>query len=247
MRMANIVQNREKCCECSSRSEHFFCNLPEEASEAFRAVSITHLYSRGTMLFVEGQPANGVYVLCSGRVKLSTYSEDGKALILRIGEAGEVLGLSAAICEEAYEATAEVLEACQAHFLRRKDFLELVQNHGTAALNAIRELSRNYHQAHTQLCSIGLSASVGDKLAKLFLEWCDRYGENKSSVHIPMSYTHEELAEMIGTSRETVTRLLKDFKIRKLIDIQRSDLYIPDRKKLESAIGTNHRVSANVM
>jgi CRP/FNR family transcriptional regulator len=94
-----------------------------------------------------------------------------------------------------------------------------------------------------QICSLGLSASVGDKLARLFLEWCDRYGDDKSSVHIPMSYTHEEIAEMIGASRETVTRLLKDFKTRNLIAIKRSDLFIPDRKKLESVIGTSHRAA----
>src|SRR4051812_19025068 len=141
MKVANAVQNRQRCCECVRKSEHFFCSMPEEALKAFHALSITHLYARGTTLFAEGQPANGVYVLCSGRVKLSSYSEDGKALILRVGEAGEVLGLSASMCDTPYEATAEVIVRCQAHYFRRGDFLDLVQNHGGAALNAIRELS----------------------------------------------------------------------------------------------------------
>lgn len=203
---------------------------------------ITHSYTRGTTLFAEGQLANGVYVLCSGRVKLSTYSVDGKAIIIRIAEAGEVLGLSANISGIAYEATAQVVEACQVNFVRRKEFLEFVSKHGDAALNALRELSRNYHKAHKQICSLGLSASAGDKLAKLFLEWFDHTDDNGAGAHIPMIYTHEEIAEMIGSSRETVTRLLKDFANRKLITLVRADLFIPDRKTLEAAIGSRHGV-----
>ena len=247
MKMANVVRERERCTECSNRGEHYFCSLPDGALAAFHAAAVPHMYSKGTTLYVEGQPANGVYVICSGRVKVSTYSAEGKAIILRVGEAGEVLGLSACISDHDYEATAEVLEPCQVHYVRRRDFLDLVRNHGEAAFNAIRELSRDYHKAHMQICSLGLSASVGDKLAKLFLEWCDRYGNGSPAVSIPMSYTHEEIAEMIGTSRETVTRLLKDFRSRHLIDLQRSKLVIPDRRRLEASIGSNHRIGANVM
>jgi CRP/FNR family transcriptional regulator len=69
------------------------------------------------------------------------------------------------------------------------------------------------------------------------LGWCKPNHENNGSVHLKISYTHEEMAEMIGTSRETVSRLLKEFKERKLITLKGSDLVIPDKKKLEASIG----------
>jgi CRP/FNR family transcriptional regulator len=102
----------------------------------------------------------------------------------------------------------------------------------------------NYHAAYTQVCSLGLSASVSDKLAKLFLGWCENGNGPKFTedrIHLKLSFSHEEIAEMIGTSRETVTRLLKDFRQRDLISLKGSDLYINNRKRLEDAIGTRTR------
>jgi CRP/FNR family transcriptional regulator len=220
--------------------------LPAEASEIFNSIKITHSYPRGTTLFAEGQPANGVYVICAGRVKLSTYSEDGRAIIIRIAEAGEVIGLSAIIAGTDHEATAQVVEACHVNFVRAREFLAFVNKNGDAALSSLRELSRNYYQAHRQVCSLGLSASVGDKLARLLLEWYDHAaGNGADGVHIRVIYTHEEIAEMIGSSRETVTRLLKDFADRKLISLKKNDLHIPNRNRLSAALGT--RRASNVM
>jgi CRP/FNR family cyclic AMP-dependent transcriptional regulator len=240
MSLQTNIQSRTDCLDCGSRTSEYFCTLPEDASRNFKLVRIAHSYPRGTTLFAEGQPANGVYVICSGRIKLSTYSPDGKALIIRVCEAGEVLGLGACVAGLSHEATAQVIEDCRVNFIRRDEFLNLLSGSSEAAFNALRELSRNYHHAHMQICSLGLSMSAGDKLAKLFLEWFDHAPESANGVHISMIYTHEELAEMIGSSRETVTRLLKNFVKRGLIVLNRNDLFIPDRKKLSGAIGARH-------
>lgn len=227
------------CGCCRWREDHFFCSLPEAARAKFAALKITHSHQRGTTLFMEGQAANGVYVLCSGRVKLSTYSEDGRSIIVRIAEPGEVLGLSACVSGLPFESSAQVIADCQVNFVRKDEFLNFIGAESPAALNAIRELSATYHKAHSKICSLGLSASVSDKLARLFLDWYDRNAEDGSGAHITMDYTHEEIAEMIGTSRETVTRLLKRFRNRKLISLDRTDLHIPDKKRLENAIGNS--------
>jgi CRP/FNR family transcriptional regulator, cyclic AMP receptor protein len=220
----------------------FFCNLKQSTMQTLDALKISNLYPRGSALFIEGQPSQGVYILCRGRIKLSTCSRDGKVIILQIAEAGEVLGLSAVISGAAFEATAEVIEPCQISFIRKADFLRILQQNPDACLNAVRQLSQNYQTAHLQICSLGLSSSVADKLAKLFLGWCGSYGTNSNggshaAVHLKISYTHEEIAEMIGTSRETVSRLLKDFRERKIISLKGSDLVIHDRHKLESIAG----------
>lgn len=246
MKTAQAFQTQHKCTGCGLRGEGFFCDLKPRVLEAFEALKITTTYPRGATLFNEGEIANGVYMLCRGRVKLSAYSSDGKALILRIANAGEILGLSATIGNTPHKATAEVLENCQINFVRKPDFLRFIREHADAGFNALRQLSNNYHAAYTQVCSLGLSNSVGDKLAKLFLNWCEPMHVSEGRVHLKVSFSHEEIAEMIGTSRETVTRLLKDFRQRDLISLKGSDLYINDLHRLEAAIGTRSHLRSSL-
>ena len=116
----------------------------------------------------------------------------------------------------------------------------VVEKHHEAALNALHQMSGNYQKAHLQICSLGLSANVGDKLARLLLQWYDRATVSGPAL-ISQTYTHGEMAEMIGTSRETVTRLLKDFRDRGLISQSKRELCIPDRTRLKASIGSKHR------
>lgn len=234
----------DMCSGCGPRGDSYFCNLSPEAFSILQTIRVSHAYPRGSTLFMEGQPANGVYLLCQGHVKLSTYSEEGKAIILRIAEPGDILGVGAVISGEPHEATGQVTEYCRVNFIKRSDFLNFVQTNHEAALNALRQLSSNYHKAHMQICSLGLSSSAGDKLAKLLLQWCDLTREDSSGkIVIPLVHTHGEIAEMIGTSRETVTRLLKDFKTRNLLTLSKNELCIPDRRALKASIGTRHRTA----
>lgn len=225
---------QHKCEECDHRGEGFFCNLQTSNLKVIESLKITNAYPKGTTLYMEGQPSNGVYILCQGKVKLSTSSKDGKVIILHIAEPGEVLGLSASVSRSSHIATAEVLEPCQVNFVRNEDFLEFLKANTEACFSALKQLSSDYNTAYLQICSLGLSNSVADKLATLFLGWCKAASDDDGSVRLKMSYTHEEIAEMIGTSRETVTRLLKVFREKDLISFEGSDLIIHDKKKFSS-------------
>ena len=247
MRNSTNLRVQHKCAGCEMKKAGFFCDFPEPVMRAFEAMKITTSYPKGTALFVEGEPTNGIYMLCQGKVKLSTHSADGKALILRISEPGEVLGLSSTIAGQPHVATAEVIENCQINFVRKQDLLRFIREYADAGLNALKQLSENYHQAYTQVCSLGLSSSVADKLAKLLMNWCSEKALatntklNGSPIRLKLSYSHEEIAEMIGTSRETVTRMLKDFRERGLITLKGADLVIPNYGNLERTLGTRGR------
>lgn len=241
MKIVHNIEIEHKCESCELRSKSFFCSLNDANLKIFESLKITNAYPKGATLFMQGQPSNGVYVLCQGRVKLSTYSKDGKAIILHIAEPGEVLGLSATVSDSFHVATAEVLESCQINFVRNAEFLNFLSHNAEACLSAVKQLSSNYQTAYLQICSLGLTSSVADKLALLFLGWCKASAIDHDGIHLKISYTHEELPQMIGTSRETVTRLLKDFKDRNLISIKGSDLFIHDKKKLNDTIGTKPR------
>jgi CRP/FNR family transcriptional regulator len=240
MNVANDLRIRDKCQNCNIRSDGFFCQLPPADLLAFDSIKMTKAYPKGAMLFIEGQPSSGVYMLCQGKVKLSSCSSDGKIIILGIAEPGDILGLSAAMNDQEYETTAEVVELCQVNYIRSTDLLKFLKTNPSACLNAAKQLSRNYHSAYKQICSLGLSDSVAEKLAKLFLGWTGNGTGGNGRVQIKNAFTHEEMAEMIGTSRETVTRALRYFREQNLITLKGSDLVIHDRQRLKAVAGSHN-------
>src|SRR6202008_4682301 len=159
----------ESCLSCPHREDRIFCDLPPLAVQKLATITSAAAYPKGATLFVEGQSPRGVFILCSGKVKLSTSSADGKTLILRISEIGEVPGLAAVVSGKAFQATAEVLEPTQANFISRNEFLEFLRGHGEAALRVAQQLAENYHHALSEMRTIGLSHSAGEKLARFLL------------------------------------------------------------------------------
>jgi len=232
------IQITEDCLLCKLRQSGYFCNLPPASLQELDKVKYASAYPQGAVLFVEGQAPRGVYMICGGRVKLSTTSRDGKTLILRIAQAGEVLGLHATVSGKPYELTAEALQPCQLDFIRRDDFLRFLQNHADACLNAAQHLSKNCQSAYEMIRSLGLSHSVAEKLARLLLEWSSDGDATKEGIRIKVSLTHEEIAQLIGTSRETVTRVLGEFRQKKLAQLRGSTLVILDKPGLERMIDT---------
>jgi CRP/FNR family cyclic AMP-dependent transcriptional regulator len=232
------IEISEDCLICKLRQSGYFCDMPPASLKELDKVKYASAYPQGAVLFVEGQAPRGVYVICGGRVKLSTTSRDGKTLILRIAQAGEVLGLHATVSGKPYELTAEALQPCQLDFIRRDDFLRFLQNHADACLNAAQHLSKNCQSAYEMVRSLGLSHSVAEKLARLLLEWSTDGDASKEGIRIKVSLTHEEIAQLIGTSRETVTRVLGEFRQKKLAQLRGSTLVILDKPALERMIDT---------
>jgi CRP/FNR family transcriptional regulator, cyclic AMP receptor protein len=233
MRSPYGLEIAERCEGCRGREAHGFCDLPEPALGALDALKFTTLYPRGALLFVEGQPPRGVYVLCSGRVKLSATSRDARVIITRIARGGEILGLCAALSGGPYEVTAETLEPCQVNFVRRADFLRLLSAHPEAGLRAAEQLGRNYSAALGQVRTLGLSHSAAAKLARFLLEVGDASGAAQAD-RLRLALTHEEIGQLIGASRETVTRLFSVFKHENLIRVKGTTLLLDDRPALET-------------
>src|SRR5215467_1782508 len=217
------------------RADRLFCDLPTSALQAFESIKYATAYPKGAVLFVEGQAPRGIFVLCKGRVKLSICATDGKTLILKIAEPGEVLGLSASVSGKAYELTAETVDPCQVNFVKREDFLRFLRDHAEACLRVAEQLSDKYNSACREIRSLGLSHSAAEKLAKLLLEWTARNGEAaKLEPRLKLALTHEEIAQMIGTSRETVTRLFADLKKRQIVQSKGSTLLIRNKAALRA-------------
>ena len=217
------------------RVDRIFCDLPTADLQAFETIKYAADYPKGAVLFVEGRASRGLFVLCKGRVKLSICASDGKTLILKIADPGEVLGLSATVSGKPYELTAETIDPCQVNFVKREDFLRFLKEHGDACFKVAEQLSDKYNTACHEVRSLGLSHSAGEKLAKLLLEWTSKNGEAcKQEPRLKLALTHEEIAQMIGTSRETVTRLFADLKKRQIVQAKGSTLLIRNKAALRT-------------
>jgi CRP/FNR family cyclic AMP-dependent transcriptional regulator len=233
----NILDN---CVACPVREEHLFCNLSMSALQKLNDIKSTAIYPKSAVLFIEGQQPRGVFVLCTGKAKLSTSSSEGKTLITAISSPGDVLGLNASISNHPYEVTAEMIEPGQANFIPRDSLLRFLKENGEVAVRVAEQLSRNYYTAFEGIRTLGLTTSPAEKLAKLFLSW---WAEQKSaeqqsseSSQIRMTLTHEEIAEIIGTTRETVSRLFSEFKKKQLLKVKGLTITLRNRAALEKLV-----------
>jgi len=225
----------EGCMECEGKKEHIFCRFSGEGLNVLESVRHPSSYPGDALLFVEGHAPRGAFVLCSGQVKLSTTSREGKVLILRIAEEGDVLGLSATISGENHELSAETLGPCHVNFLERKALLSAIESSAEFGLRTSLALSREFHAVYRDIHDLMLARSSTGKLARLLLSWARPllHSPEAAEIRIPSGLTHEEMAQRIGSSRETVTRLLGSLKKRDLIRLEGSTLVIRNRVALE--------------
>ncbi|MEO6924509.1 MAG: Crp/Fnr family transcriptional regulator [Bryocella sp.] len=209
-----------------------FCNLKALALADFESIGTPEVLERGDRLFAEGDPSRGVFVLCTGRVKLSCTSRDGKTLLLKIASSGDVLGLGAVISGSSYEVTAEAIEPIEAKYIRKAEFLSFLQNHGEASLHAAQALSEQYKATFLEARRLALSGSAAARLAGVLLDWGRADSPGNPELSFTMGLTHEELANMVGSSRETVTRTLGQFKRDNLIEIRGSSISLLSPERL---------------
>jgi CRP/FNR family transcriptional regulator, cyclic AMP receptor protein len=224
----------ESCLECQLRKG--FCDFPPNVLRDLNTISHLQTYPAAASVFMAGQNARGVFVLCSGTVKLTTTSREGKILILRMARPGEVLGLSAALSGVPYEVTAITVSPCRLASIYRDPLLRFIAKHGQAGLHAARSISHEYQGACEEIQEILMAPTTTGKLAKLLLSWTTGEGSADRELRVRSILTHEEMAQMIGASRETVTRVLGDLRKKELISLKGSMLVIRNRSGLEDLV-----------
>ena len=225
-----------ECLSCHLHSDNFFCSLSSESLKAFNQIKHGAVFPEGAVIFVEGQTPRGIFMLCQGQAKLSTTSRDGKTLILRIARAGEVLGLDAVVTSRLYEMTAQTMQPCQLNFVSREDFLRFIREHSDACLHAAQHISRDCQDAYDVVRSIGLSHSVSGRVAKFLLASATDGRVTNGVVSVKLGLTHEDIAQLTGTSRETITRILSEFRKKDIVELRGSTLIIHNRPALEQLV-----------
>src|SRR5208283_2211419 len=145
---------KSSCVTCDFRPDRFFCDMPAESLKAFDEIRSLASCRRNTVLFAEGRPVRGIYILCDGRARLSICSDTGRRLTLRVAGPGEVLGLGAALSNTPYEITAELLDNSQVVFVRRKELTKFLRENREVCLQVVHMLSQDLHGAYERVRNI---------------------------------------------------------------------------------------------
>jgi CRP-like cAMP-binding protein len=184
-------------------------------------------------LFKEGEESSGVYLILEGRVKVSVNSAEGKTLVLGFFGPGTILGIAAAILGRTHATTAEAAKPTRAIFVGRTDFVKEVQEDLRAAVQVAQLVSENCFFVLGKIAAVELSHSASQRLARCLLGLVGQEGDSRTNGQAKLGLSQETVAQMVGLSRETATRLLSQFRRNGILDWKRSGLVIEDRDALE--------------
>ena len=233
MRSSDGVETQENCLACKWREKHSFCNIQGAALRWLQRIAQVEVHSAGAILFREGQDARGVFILCNGCAKISTVSKRGNVIILNIAQPGEVLGIEGTVGNRTCQVTAELLDSCQVKFIPQKEFTRFLTEYPQVAIHAVLQLTGNCDAARERLRLVGSSISGEHKLSQLLEIWAEQAtNSNGSGSAFPVPFTHEEIAQMIGSTRETVTRVLSELKRNQVIEVRPRKFIVRDMERL---------------
>lgn len=154
--MENLAKTAS-CVHCESRPDRAFCDMAAEPLKAFDAMKSIAQYPKGSILFAEGRPPRGIYLLCDGRAKLTVCSESGKRLLVRVIGPGECIGLGAAISGTNYEVNCELLDTSHVAFIRRKDLVPFLREYPEICMKIVQKLSSDLHGAYERVRNVGMA------------------------------------------------------------------------------------------
>ena len=187
-----------------------FCHFPEKLRAAFDGLKTTVSYRKGEIVFGEGDRCHSVFAVCEGSVKLLTASSEGRVLLLRFARPGEMLALAEAVLGPgAYECAAVAAEPSLLAVIPRDTFMRFISSYPEACVALTVALSEQYKRAQRETKLLGFGDTSAVRLAHLLLEWsAQRETAATHGVHAPLNVTHGDYAQAIGSTRETVTRIL---------------------------------------
>ena len=218
------------CATCKLRGERTLCNLEGTPLRELDRLRSKYPMKAGAIVYQEGQPAEGVFIVCQGQVKLLMSSPDGRSVIFRIVNPGETLGLSATLMGRVHESTAETVVDSHLSFVGRTKLLDFIGRHKEACARAVYTLSGLHQSACERFRSLAFGQTAMSRLANFFLEI--RQKSTGPGKLVQLSLTHEELGQTLGISRETVTRILGDLRKRRILRFHRGTLEVFDRNRL---------------
>lgn len=221
-----------QCDTCENHDRSVFCDLTSLNLEELESAKTANTYKSHQVIFYEGNQPYGVYCITNGKVKIYKMDSNGRQQIVRLAGPGDILGYRCLLSNEPYTATAETIEDAIICFIDKKTFLHIIGVHPQTALRVMNVLAQDLRYAETQMTNF-VHKNIRERLAELFLLFNSRYGEKTAKgVKLKIELTREELAELIGTTQESVIRLLTEFKQDGLIKVDGRQITLCDLPRL---------------
>jgi CRP/FNR family transcriptional regulator, dissimilatory nitrate respiration regulator len=206
-----------------------FKGLTVEQLETLARIVSDKKYKRGQMVFSEGDEGTGFYLVVSGRIKIYKLSPEGKEQIMHIFGPGQPFAEVPVFGGSHYPANAEAMESCELYFFPKKGFISLIQENPSLAMNMLASLSQRLKQFSNLIESLSLKEVPG-RLASYLLYLSDKNG---SIDEFKLDIAKSQLASLLGTIPETLSRILSKMGSRELVEIDGPRIIILDRESLE--------------
>ena len=230
--MKRVPVASQDCATCGVRDKSVVCDLDGAEFDTFRAIRQSLRYDAGQTVFYEGHPCLGLYLLCSGRVKLTRTSAGGQRQIVRILDGGELIEKHAFREGALHEVTCETLEPSQICLIEKEPYLALIRHNNDLALKVIQLLSNEVGMHMDQLDQFTFK-TARERLAGLLLELSDRFGKKVGKdIQVGITLKREEVAEMAGITVETAIRLLSSFRDEGLVDLDGRTITLLNQDRL---------------
>jgi len=214
--------------EGAPRFDGFGAALTTSELEDLISRGVRRPFRRGAFIMTEGEASDHVVVLLSGRAKVSSYTEEGKEVVLAVRGPGELIGELTALDEGARSATVAALEPIEALILPSDRFVAFLEDHARLAILMLQTTIRRLRDSDRKRIEFGAYDTPG-RVARRLLELVDRYGEGDGAVmRIDLSLTQDELAGWTGSSREAVSKALREFRDRGWIETGRRSIKVLD-------------------
>lgn len=224
-------------CECLQKG--IFCGIKDETKESILSMKLTNQYRKGYTLFHQGGQAQGIYIISSGKVKITRVGCDGKEIIIKIAGPGDVLGHMHLYSNYNYTSSATVIEEAIVCFVERKFLLKKIDEDQMLSVNIIRKLSNDMENFEARSAAMS-HKNVKERLAELLLILRENYGVmEQGRLRLDIKLTREEMASMVGTANETVIRFITEFKEAGILEQEGKTIFIRNEEKLKQ--------TANVM
>lgn len=226
------------CAACANRRPGWFCSLGSAVLADLELATSTISLPAQASLFSQGEDARCLYLICNGYFKLTAGRPQDKQMILRVAGPGSMLGLYAVLSHGVHEVSAESLTPAQLRPVERERFLTFLRAHKEAQMRAVQCICQEYRFALQDACRIALAETVAARLGRLLLELGHQIGDHLSdgAFRFPLLLTHEEMASMACTTRETVTRTLGQFRKEGWISIEDGLLTLHDPGHLQTLV-----------
>src|SRR6185436_15181868 len=205
-----------------------FSGLNRDEIEAFAELTRERTHPRGSVILFEDDPGDSLFVVREGRVKVVLIGEDGREVILGVLGIGEYFGELSLIDDRPRSAHVIAMEDSNLLVLRREDFRRRVESSPNVAWALLTELSRRLRRADDKIGGLVL-LDVPGRIARLLLDLAEEAGNDT----IEKALTHQTIAQMIGASRATVSRAMKDFQDANWVNVERRRITLADRPALE--------------